>query len=115
MPRIWTTLIATVVLALTAPSARAQVCAGDCDGSNTVAINELITCVNIALGTAAVSTCTACDADGGGTVTINELISAVNAALNGCIPVGEARCGDGNIDTAAGEECDDGNNFGGDG
>lgn len=116
MPRIWTTLIATVVLALTAPSARAQdICAGDCDGNHDVAINELITCVNIALGSTPVSMCTACDVDGNGSVEISELIAAVNAALNGCPTPGGARCGDGTKDAAAGEECDDGNNFGGDG
>lgn len=57
-------------------------CAGDCNGSGDIGIAELITCVNIALGTP--GTCTACDVDGMGGVAINELISAVNAALFGC-------------------------------
>ena len=59
-------------------------CVGDCNDDNTVAINELITCVNIALGSSAVATCPSCDASGDGSVAINELIAAVNAALNGC-------------------------------
>jgi hypothetical protein len=59
-------------------------CTGDCDGSKSVAINELISCVNIALGTSALSTCSACDANGDGMVSIAELIVAVNAALQGC-------------------------------
>lgn len=59
-------------------------CPGDCDGNGTVAINELITGVNIALGAAALDTCAAFDGDGDGTVAINELIAAVNAALAGC-------------------------------
>ena len=62
----------------------AQTCSGDCNGDNTVAINELITCVNIAQGSAEVSACSSCDVNSDGSVTINELISAVNAALNGC-------------------------------
>jgi len=33
------------------PAALAQDCAGDCNASDDVAINELVTCVNIALGT----------------------------------------------------------------
>jgi hypothetical protein len=62
----------------------APACAGDCDGNGTVVINELISCVGIALGNRAVSTCSACDPNGNGTVAINELILAVNAALQGC-------------------------------
>jgi cysteine-rich repeat protein len=85
-----------------------------------VVINELIKCVNIDLGSAALSTCTACDVDGNGTVGINELVKAVNAALNGCASSatpspspGGAICGNGHMEE--GEECDDGNNVGGDG
>jgi hypothetical protein len=59
-------------------------CAGDCDGSGDVTVNELITMVNIALGTAQVAACTAGDANGDGTITINEIIAGVNNALNGC-------------------------------
>lgn len=59
-------------------------CAGDCNGDGGVAINELISGVNIALGSAAVETCAAVDADGDGSVAINELVGAVTRALNGC-------------------------------
>jgi hypothetical protein len=59
-------------------------CAGDCNGDGSVAINELITGVNIALGSAAVSLCPSCDTSGDGSVAINELIAAVSRALNGC-------------------------------
>ena len=59
-------------------------CAGDCDGSDEVGINELINCVNIALGNAQPSLCLACDGDGNGEVAINELINAVSASLTGC-------------------------------
>jgi len=100
---------------------QAQDCPGDCDGNEEVAINELVTCVNIALGSVPVSTCSPCDVDGDGMVSINELIQAVNAALcgcEGCVPTptptpGEGFCGDGSVNVE-GEECDDGNNFGGD-
>jgi cysteine-rich repeat protein len=87
-------------------------CAGDCDGSGSVAINELVRCVSIALGNADVSTCDACDVNGDGEVKVNELVAAVNAALTQCGGGGMARCGNGSVET--GEECDDGNNFGGD-
>jgi YVTN family beta-propeller protein len=59
-------------------------CVGDCDGSGDVQINEIITCVNIALGSEPLSTCTACDENGDGQVEINEIITAVKNALNGC-------------------------------
>ena len=59
-------------------------CVGDCDGTGTVTISNLITGVNIALGSAPVSTCEAFDANGDGMVGINELITAVNNALGTC-------------------------------
>ncbi|MBX3027045.1 hypothetical protein KF840_19245 [bacterium] len=91
---------------------RAEVaCPGDCNGDSMVAINELVTCVSIALGSSPLATCPACDVNGDGTVGINELILAVNAALLPACPT--AVCGNGQLEP--GEECDDGNNFGGDG
>jgi len=60
------------------------VCAGDCNRDGMVTINELITGVNIALGSAPASNCPAADVNGDLSVAINELIAAVNRALNGC-------------------------------
>jgi hypothetical protein len=59
-------------------------CVGDCDGSSSVSISDLITCVNISLGGLPLANCPACDPDGSGTVSISELIRAVNNSLNGC-------------------------------
>jgi len=59
-------------------------CAGDCDHSGEVAVSELVTMVNVALGSAALSACPVGDADGSGTIEVNEIIAAVNNALNGC-------------------------------
>jgi hypothetical protein len=61
-----------------------RLCVGDCTGDGDVTVNELITMVNIALGTAEISICTAGDANGDGEITINEIIAGVNNALNGC-------------------------------
>lgn len=58
-------------------------CVGDCNGDGTVAINELITGVTVALGQP-VSSCPAFDANADGAVAINELVTAVNNALVGC-------------------------------
>lgn len=59
-------------------------CAGDCNGDGEVSINELISGVNIALGTSAVDSCRAYDSNGDGQVSVNELIAGVNSALGGC-------------------------------
>jgi dipeptidyl aminopeptidase/acylaminoacyl peptidase len=66
------------------PTPPLKPCIGDCNGDGEVPVNELITMVNIALGTANVSSCTVGDADGSGDITINEIIAAVNNALTGC-------------------------------
>jgi hypothetical protein len=60
-------------------------CVGDCDDSGSVAINELILGVNISLGSAELSRCSAFDRNDSGGVEINELIGGVNASLNGCV------------------------------
>ena len=60
-----------------------EVCVGDCDGTATVAINDLITLVNIALGTAQPSACPH-GIPSGTEVTVAVIIQAVNNALNGC-------------------------------
>ncbi|MGD9763801.1 MAG: hypothetical protein AB7V27_08825 [Candidatus Binatia bacterium] len=67
-------------------SAPGPACAGDCDADGTVAINELVGGVAIALGSAAVNSCSAFDTDGSGAVTVAELVAAVAAALTGCSP-----------------------------
>jgi hypothetical protein len=59
-------------------------CSGDCDGSGEVTINELITLVNIALGSLPVSACPAGDVNADGMIAINEIVAAVANALNGC-------------------------------
>jgi hypothetical protein len=63
---------------------RRPACVGDCGGDGSVTINELITMVNIALGSPDVSTCMSGDTNGDGQITIDEILSAVNNALNGC-------------------------------
>jgi hypothetical protein len=76
------TLVASPTPVATTPPV--QRCRGDCDGSTTVAIDELILGVNIALGLAPVSRCQAFDGDGTSTVSVDEVITAVAAALDGC-------------------------------
>jgi cysteine-rich repeat protein/predicted outer membrane repeat protein len=58
-------------------------CVGDCDGTGSVTIDELITLVNIALGTAQASACPH-GVPSGAEVDVALIIHAVNVALNGC-------------------------------
>jgi len=59
-------------------------CTGECNGDGYVTVDELLTMVRIALGTAPVSECPAGDGDQDGTITIGEIVAAVNVALDGC-------------------------------
>jgi Alpha/beta hydrolase domain len=87
---VLTVLTLALTSALGADSARAASagasvrCGGDCDRDRTVAVNELITGVNIVLGSALVDQCPAFDCNEDGTVTVACLIQAVNRALGGC-------------------------------
>lgn len=70
--------------AATSWTTSAEICAGDCDGAGGVAVNELVTMVNAALGDASPATCPAGDADGDGEITISDIVVAVRNALGGC-------------------------------
>ncbi len=59
-------------------------CAGDCNASGDVTIDELILMVSIALGNADVSACPIADADDSGTISVDRIVAAVNSALAGC-------------------------------
>jgi hypothetical protein len=59
-------------------------CAGDCNGTGTVTVDEILTMVNIALGNTPVTGCEAGDANHDGQITVDEILTAVNNALNGC-------------------------------
>ena len=61
----------------------AAACVGDCDGSGDVTVNELITLVNIDLGTADASACPN-GIPSGAEVDIALIIQAVNNALTNC-------------------------------
>src|ERR1700687_5565534 len=83
--RIRVLLLAVTCIVAARPAMYANAgCRGDCDGSGTVTIDDLVTMVNVALGLATLSACPAGDADGSGTITVDEIIVAVNSALAGC-------------------------------
>jgi hypothetical protein len=64
--------------------AAAQTCPADCGADLSVGVEEVVTCVNIALASAALNQCQACDTNGDGAVTVDEVIQGVSAALAGC-------------------------------
>lgn len=61
-----------------------QGCVGDCDGNGTVTVDEIVTMVNVALGTQSVSNCPPGDPSGDGSVTVDEILTAIQNALAGC-------------------------------
>ena len=63
----------------------AQTCVGDCNGDGSVAIAELITGTDIAIGNLPLSRCPGFDANADGALSVDELVTAVGNALNGCL------------------------------
>lgn len=59
-------------------------CTGDCDGSHSVTVDEILTLVNIALGNAAVDACRAGDRDANHAIEVDEILQAVINAQEGC-------------------------------
>ena len=57
---------------------------GSCNRDDEVTIDELLTMVNIALGSAAPADCEPGDVNRDGEITVNEILAAVNNALDGC-------------------------------
>ncbi|HYD48024.1 MAG TPA: hypothetical protein VEB21_06745 [Terriglobales bacterium] len=76
-------------LACGAPRAEALVCAGDCDVSNSVTVDEILTLITSALAGSAPEGCAVADVDGNGQVTVDEILSAVSYGLAGCPPEDE--------------------------
>lgn len=62
----------------------ASSCVGDCGGDGAVTVDEVITGVNIALGSSPLSSCGAFDSNADAAVTVDEILTGVNNALNGC-------------------------------
>src|SRR6266849_417588 len=84
-------VVAALVLSLgvgswTANSASAQggICVGDCNGDQSVTVDELVTGINIALDRLPLDRCASIDPGGDHTVDVAEVVAAVNNALAGC-------------------------------
>ncbi len=71
------------------PGATPEVmCPGDCNTDGSVRVDELVTCVTIALGMTPASTCRAADVSGNEIVSVDEIVRAVDMTLDGCPPAG---------------------------
>jgi len=68
------------------PLPTAKPCIGDCNRNGKVSAEELVTGINITLGTTALNTCPLFDVNDNGVVTVDELTKAVSVALEGCPP-----------------------------
>ncbi len=73
-----------VAAAVVVGPARAHRCVGDCDGSDTISIAELVNGVRILLNQVDLDTCFQFDADLDNRVSVNELLVAVNNAFSFC-------------------------------
>jgi hypothetical protein len=61
-------------------------CLGDCNGDGRTSVDELVTIINIVLGTRPIASCSAADSNGDGEIKIDDVLAAVRIALNGCPP-----------------------------
>jgi hypothetical protein len=68
-------------------AAAGQTCTADCDGDAAVTVNEIVTVLNIGLGSRLLADCPAGDSTGDGSVTVDEIVAGLNFALNGCATV----------------------------
>lgn len=82
----WRAALAATVLWLASAAAPAVACTGDCDADGTVTVDEIVTGVNIALGTSSAGVCPALDPSGDNAVTVDEILQAVANGLVGCPP-----------------------------
>ena len=59
-------------------------CAGDCDRSGKVTLDELLAMVRMSIEEGSAASCLAADRSGDGRVQVAEIIAAVGSALKGC-------------------------------
>jgi CSLREA domain-containing protein len=82
LPRKWG--LHVDIGAYEAQEATVLTCVGDCDGNGQVAVDEILTMVNIALGNAGQWVCEIGDSNKDDLTTVDEILTAVNNALSGC-------------------------------
>lgn len=76
--------ITLAVLGMPPTALSANSCIGDCDQDGEVAMDDLATLVNIALGNAKVQVCAAGNANQDQRITVDEILAATNAGAGDC-------------------------------
>lgn len=61
-----------------------SVCVGDCGGEGDVTVNEIVSGLQVSLGTAPIDACPRFDLDRDEAVTVDEIVRGVSHALGGC-------------------------------
>jgi hypothetical protein len=81
-------------------------CAGDCNDSGDVGIDEVLLLIEVALDNLGTDSCSAGDGNHDGAITVDEILTAVTMALDGCAPAAACsserspnRPGAGTVDT----------------
>jgi hypothetical protein len=82
---------AGIVFAFCPGAVLAQPCAGDCDDSGDVTVNEVVKTVNMALGTMPMTACANVDMNADERVAIDEVVGAVQSSIRGCNCEGDAK------------------------
>src|SRR6185436_2645048 len=77
-------MVAVVAVVLLTGAALAQPCAGDCDDSGDVTVNEVVKTVNVALGTMGMTECANVDMNADDRAGIDEVVGAVDNSIHGC-------------------------------
>lgn len=83
-PRHLTPVLVLSALLAVMPLPVRATCVGDCNADGTVAINDLVLMVNVALELAPASQCPSGDTNNDGAIVVSELVAAVDDALFGC-------------------------------
>jgi Tol biopolymer transport system component len=68
------------------PAADGAACTGDCDGSGTVTVDEIVTLVDALLSGSVPAGCAAADRNGDLRVTVDEVVAAIGHAAVACPP-----------------------------
>jgi hypothetical protein len=75
--------VLSLLCVVAVPARSAVLCAGDCDGSGEVSIDEIVGLTHTALSERPAD-CAGSDLDGDGKISVDEIVTAVQRALGGC-------------------------------
>lgn len=77
-------ILSCLLLSSGMATATTPACGGSCNDDDEVTVDEILSMVNIALGSGAIDSCSSGDIDASGDITVDEILQAVTNALEGC-------------------------------